>query len=287
MPVDTRRAHRLSVPPSRVTKRGDVALTQPREFESLRDRDSRILKNLRLQEFQSQCGIMSQVFGHPRATASASSTTARTVLRITSQQGRTNGDPPLFFEIDLSAAASLQCYRAGAAGNFLAPITQLSANAFKAVIDIDVLGSYNTVKATLPYLVASAEKAKADNTPGPRILFVSATIHYTGLPLQTHVGSAKAAVDSLSNSLAIEMGPRGITSNIIAPGGIAGTEGVERLMRQDDLEMHNKRNPMGRLGTIKDVADTTIWICGPSAGFINGTTIVGELSLHFRKQRHG
>ena len=46
---------------------------------------------------------------------------------------------------------------AGAAGNFLAPIRSLSSNAFKAVIDIDVLGSFNTAKATLPHLVASAE----------------------------------------------------------------------------------------------------------------------------------
>lgn len=52
---------------------------------------------------------------------------------------------------------------AGAAGNFLASINQLSANAFKSVIDIDVLGSYNTLKATLPYLVESAQKHRVDS----------------------------------------------------------------------------------------------------------------------------
>jgi hypothetical protein len=51
---------------------------------------------------------------------------------------------------------------AGAAGNFLASINQLSINAFKAVMDIDILGSYNTLKATLPYLVESAAKNKSD-----------------------------------------------------------------------------------------------------------------------------
>ena len=51
---------------------------------------------------------------------------------------------------------------AGAAGNFLASIMQLSTNAFKSVMDIDVLGSYNTVKATLPYLSESAAKYKTD-----------------------------------------------------------------------------------------------------------------------------
>ena len=51
---------------------------------------------------------------------------------------------------------------AGAAGNFLAPINQLSTNAFKSVIDIDVLGSYNTLKATLPSLVESAKRTKTE-----------------------------------------------------------------------------------------------------------------------------
>jgi NAD(P)-dependent dehydrogenase (short-subunit alcohol dehydrogenase family) len=52
--------------------------------------------------------------------------------------------------------------RAGAAGNFLAPMNQISANAFKSVIDIDLLGSFNCVKATMPYLVKSAAAHKSD-----------------------------------------------------------------------------------------------------------------------------
>lgn len=59
---------------------------------------------------------------------------------------------------------------------------------------------------------------------GGRIIFVSATLHYRGTPFQAHVSVAKAGIDSLSNSVAIEYGPRGVTSNIIAPGPIAQTE---------------------------------------------------------------
>ena len=55
---------------------------------------------------------------------------------------------------------------AGAAGNFLASIIQLSTNAMKSVIDIDVLGSYNTLKATLPHLLVSASRSKKDGKPG-------------------------------------------------------------------------------------------------------------------------
>lgn len=107
---------------------------------------------------------------------------------------------------------------AGAAGNFLAPMSQLSANAFKTVIDIDTLGSYNTAKAVLPYLVESAKrnpntgKQQAQGTGG-RMIFVSASFHFTGQPLQAHVAAAKAAVDQISHSVAIEYGPLGVTSN--------------------------------------------------------------------------
>lgn len=62
----------------------------------------------------------------------------------------------------MSRARRANHYSAGAAGNFLAPITQLSTNAFKSVMDIDVLGSYNTVKATLPHLLESAAKYRTD-----------------------------------------------------------------------------------------------------------------------------
>ncbi|KAF7513531.1 hypothetical protein GJ744_008825 [Endocarpon pusillum] len=161
----------------------------------------------------------------------------------------------------------------GAAGNFLSPLSQLSANAFKSVIDIDVLGSYNTVKAVLPHLVKSA----STSTSGPgggRLVFVSATIHYTGAPLQTHAVVAKAGVDALSANVAIEYGPRGLTSNVIAPGPIAGTEGMERLGRSEDREANMKRIPAGRWGTVKEVADATVWLFSDAANFVNGSVVV-------------
>ncbi|OJD23978.1 hypothetical protein ACJ73_04668 [Blastomyces percursus] len=169
---------------------------------------------------------------------------------------------------------------AGAAGNFLASIDQLSVNAFKSVMDIDVLGSYNTLKATLPYLLESAEKHKSDGvTPSPtgtggRIIFVSATIHYTGIPLQTHVAVAKAGVDSLSNNVAIEYGPRGINSNIISPGPIGGTEGMQRLSRAQDAKSRMSGIPSGRWGTVKEIADATIYLFSDAGNYVNGANVV-------------
>jgi peroxisomal 2,4-dienoyl-CoA reductase len=72
---------------------------------------------------------------------------------------------------------------AGAAGNFIAPISGLSPNAFKTVMDIDTIGTFNTIKATIPYLIESAARNPNPNpsgTTGGRLISTSATFHYTG-----------------------------------------------------------------------------------------------------------
>lgn len=189
---------------------------------------------------------------------------------------------------DLDAAAektakelgSIDFVIAGAAGNFLAPISQLSPNAMKSVIDIDVLGSYNTVKATLPYLLESAAKHRTDgktppaNGTGGRIIFVSATLHYTGTPMQAHASVAKAGVDALSAAVCIEQGPLGVTSNVIAPGPIAGTEGMERLSTLDSATLPGKGIPSGRWGAVKEIADATVFLFSDAANYVNGDIIV-------------
>jgi 2,4-dienoyl-CoA reductase [(3E)-enoyl-CoA-producing], peroxisomal len=155
---------------------------------------------------------------------------------------------------------------AGAAGNFIVPLEGMSPNAFKTVIDIDVLGTFNTIKGTMPHLLRS---------PQPRIIAVSATFHFTGLPLQAHVSAAKAAVDALMASVALEYGPRGVVSNVIAPGGIEGTEGLARLAsnRPEDLRAYASSIPSGRIGHVRDVANATIFLFSPAGEYINGQII--------------
>ncbi|KAL2010311.1 hypothetical protein VTN00DRAFT_6118 [Thermoascus crustaceus] len=171
---------------------------------------------------------------------------------------------------------------AGAAGNFLASINQLSVNAFKSVIDIDILGSYNTLKATMPHLLKSAAKHKVDpetlkpasGGTGGRIIFISAAIHYTGIPFQTHVSVAKAGVDALSNNVAIEFGPLGVTSNIIAPGPIANTEGVERIFPASGRQTVTKLQPLGRFGSVRDIADATVYLFSDTGSYVSGQILV-------------
>lgn len=151
---------------------------------------------------------------------------------------------------------------AGAAGNFLSDFNHLSSNAFKSVISIDLLGSYNTVKATFDQL----RKNKGS------VLFVSATLHYYGIPFQSHVGAAKAGVDALSNALATEFGPLGITVNCIAPGAVEGTEGMARLAPPTEGGKGLlQRIPLQRYATTEDIANATVFLFSPAASYVTGT----------------
>lgn len=150
----------------------------------------------------------------------------------------------------------------GAAGNFMADFNHLSANAFKTVIDIDLLGSFNTVKACYKQLL----KNKGS------VIFISATLHYYGVPFQSHVGAAKAGIDALSNALAVELGPVGIRVNCIAPGPIGGTEGFERLVP-------NKNNfaskiPLQSVGSTEDIANGTVFLFSEAAKWVTGIVLV-------------
>ncbi|CAE6457995.1 unnamed protein product [Rhizoctonia solani] len=158
----------------------------------------------------------------------------------------------------------------GAAGNFLAPIEGVSENGFRTVMEIDTLGTYHTIKATLPYV---REKRGA-------YIMVSATLHYRGTPWQVHVSAAKAGVDAISRVLAVEEGPRGVRSNVIAPGPIDGTEGMDRLgAKLNDKDKKalglgiNSDIPLQRMGHIGDVANAAVFLFSDAASWITGQTI--------------
>ncbi|PIL30007.1 hypothetical protein GSI_07918 [Ganoderma sinense ZZ0214-1] len=160
----------------------------------------------------------------------------------------------------------------GAAGNFLAPISNLSENGFRTVIEIDTIGTYNTIKATLPHLRASRGS----------YIHVSATLHYRATPYQVHVSAAKAAVDATSAVLAVEEGPNGVRSNVIAPGPIAGTEGIDRLTTKGSPTALGAE-PTGRAGSVQDIANAAVFLFSPAARYITGQALaVDGASEHLR-----
>ena len=80
----------------------------------------------------------------------------------------------------------------------------------------------------------------------------------------------------MAHAVCIEQGPWGVTSNVIAPGPIAGTEGMERLAKHSDVAGSQKRIPAGRWGTVKEIADATVYLFSDAGNYVNGEILVGE-----------
>ena len=84
-------------------------------------------------------------------------------------------------------------------------------------------------------------------------------------------------MDTLSAQVAIELGPRGITSNVIAPGPINGTEGARRLIETGKVSDRSRKIPVGRLGSLKDMGDAVVYLFSDAGSFVNGAILVGKL----------
>ena len=152
----------------------------------------------------------------------------------------------------------------GAAGNFLAHAEELSPNGFGTVVDIDLKGTFNVCRA------AFTELRKRGGT----VLNISATLQYLGTPLQAHAAAAKAGVDSLTRTLAVEWGGYGIRVNAIAPGPIEDTEGMKRLLPPALRDKLRHRIPLKRFGRIRDIEHAALFLCSDAAAFISGAILV-------------
>lgn len=166
-----------------------------------------------------------------------------------------------------------------AAGNFLAATEDLSANAFKTVLDIDTVGTFQMCRAAFPYLkksgVEAASKSSIDQRGnGASIINISATLHRYATWWQTHASAAKAAVDSLTRSMALEWGEYNIRVNGVAPGPIAETAGLTKLMGNMDEKTMSSTVPVGRLGRKQDIAWCCVYLSSPAGAYVSGQTLV-------------
>lgn len=163
----------------------------------------------------------------------------------------------LWGEIDL-----LVC---GAAGNFPAPVLGMSANGFKSVIDIDLLGTFNTCRGSYEFL----------RKPGAVILNISATHAFTPIECQAHVCAAKSGIDMFTKVLAVEWGPSGVRVNCVAPGPVEDTEGVRRLAPTPEIHDRLAASiPLRRFATKDEIADLALFLSSSAASYITGASYV-------------
>ena len=166
-----------------------------------------------------------------------------------------------------------------AAGNFYAPSESLSANAWKSVVEIDLYGTFFCSQAVLPVMRAQG---------GGAIVNISMTLHYRGWPLMAHATAAKAGIDALTKTLALEWARDHVRVNAIAPGPIP-TEGVKKAFTPppsadgvvdlfaQERAMENyarKMIPLQRFGSPEDIANMVVFLASPAAAWITGAIMV-------------
>lgn len=152
---------------------------------------------------------------------------------------------------------------AGAAGNFLAPAEQMSANAFAAVVDIDLKGTFHTFRVCYDYL-----------NPRSRLLAISAPQAQKAMCLQSHVCSAKAGVEMLVKTLALEWGGKsdGHRVNALVPGFVQGTLGVDVMAGAGDpADSPLLRNlAIPEFLQTSDMGDAALIMVSPAMSFLTG-----------------
>ena len=164
----------------------------------------------------------------------------------------------------VAAYGKIDIVVSGAAGNFLAPALGMSANAFKTVVDIDLLGTFNVFRASFEHL----------NKPGASLITITAGQAVRPMMFQIHACAAKAGVNMVTKCLALEWGPAGVRVNAISPGPIADTEGMLRLAPNDQAEAVIKgRIALRDYGTKGDIAEMALFLASDSARYITGSII--------------
>jgi peroxisomal 2,4-dienoyl-CoA reductase len=166
-----------------------------------------------------------------------------------------------------------------AAGNFYAPSETLSENAWKSVIEIDLYGTFFCSQAVYPLMREQG---------GGSIVNISMTLHYRGWPLMAHATAAKAGVDALTRTLALEWAKDKVRMNAVAPGPIP-TEGVRKAFTPPPTadgvpdvfavekamgDYARKMIPLQRWGAPADIANMVAYLASPAASWITGAIMV-------------
>ncbi len=152
------------------------------------------------------------------------------------------------------------------AGNHLKkPALETSEDDFLGVLKTHVLGSHALTRAVLPNMLGRNHGS---------IIFIASMASLFGVPNVLAYSAAKSAYLGMVRALAIEMSPRGVRVNAIAPGWIE-TDMVRQAMAGDPVRRQKvlARTPMGRFGETDDIGAAAVYLCSPAAKFVTGAVL--------------
>lgn len=138
---------------------------------------------------------------------------------------------------------------------------------WQRVIEVNLHGVFHTIQAVLPDMIDAG---------WGRIVNISSSSAQSGQPFMSHYVSSKSAVNGLTKSLALELGPSGITVNAVPPGFIDTPmlrRSEERRLLGGTVEDHIQRTPVRRVGKPEDIAATCAFLISEEAGYITGQII--------------
>jgi NAD(P)-dependent dehydrogenase (short-subunit alcohol dehydrogenase family) len=154
-----------------------------------------------------------------------------------------------------------------AAANFPVPAEDMSPNAWRAVVDITLTGTFLMTREF-------GRRHLAAGTPAS-IIDVGASYAWTGGPGFAHSAAAKAGVQNLVRTLAVEWGPYGIQVNGLVPGLMPHEDMTDDIRGDlDRADAHDARQPALRVGTPRELGWAATFLASPYARFITGHTLV-------------
>jgi NAD(P)-dependent dehydrogenase (short-subunit alcohol dehydrogenase family) len=177
-----------------------------------------------------------------------------------------NGDAVEALIDSIWKAGPLEILVNNAAGNFIARTEELSPRAFESVIGIVLMGTLNMTMACGRRWLKAGHRGT--------VLSISATYAPVGSGYVVPSAIAKAGVEALTRSLAVEWGDRGIRMNAIAPGPIPTQGAFSRVLPRPELEtLALDRNPLHRFGTVDELANLAAFLVSDGSGYVNGEVV--------------
>ncbi|TDD21943.1 3-oxoacyl-[acyl-carrier-protein] reductase [Kribbella turkmenica] len=141
-------------------------------------------------------------------------------------------------------------------------LLRMSDEDWDAVVDTNLTGSFRVARR--------AAKGMLRLRKG-RIVFISSVVGLLGSPGQVNYAASKSGLIGMSRSIARELGSRGITANVVAPGFVETD--MTAVLPEETQKQYLSQIPLGRFGLTEEVAHAVRWLASEEAGYITGAVI--------------